>query len=242
LYLTSFFSLSGSHPLNLLLFDIDGTLLRDGGAAGRAYNRAFEEQFSMLPAHVDKHGKTDPSISREIALATLGRELTSDETNRLNARYCELFPGYLEESEAFFVYPGVADLCMRLSGDGLYCLGIQTGNLESTARAKLGKAGLDSFFRFGGYGSDSADRTVLVQMAIERGRAISGRSGSGVIVIGDSPHDIFAGRASGAFTIGVATGKTTAPDLAAAGADAVVEDLTEASGIGEILEAAGGKN
>lgn len=223
----------------LLLFDIDGTLLRDGGAAGRAYNQAFMEQFSVPPAHVDKHGKTDPVISREIALATLGRELTSNETKRMNARYCKLFPGYLEESESFFVYPGVVDLCIRLSGNPSYCLGIQTGNLESTASVKLRKAGLDTFFRFGGYGSDSADRTVLIQMAVERGRAITGWSGGGVIVIGDSPHDILAGRAEGAFTIGVTTGKTAAPDLAAAGADAVVEDLTEASGIGEILKAGG---
>jgi phosphoglycolate phosphatase len=223
--------------IRLVLFDIDSTLLIDGGAAGRAYDHAFKELFDILPAAVDKHGKTDPNITREIARATFGRELEPDEEKRLHSRYCELFPAYLETSGSFRVLRGAWELCAELNGNPSFALGIQTGNIEPCADVKLRRARLDSFFRFGGFGSDAADRTILVSKAIERGKAVTGYDcrKNDVIVIGDSPHDIIAGKCNGAFTIGVTTGKSTAVELAAAGANAVIPDLSETSVLREIL-------
>ncbi len=220
--------------MRLVLFDIDSTLLIDGGAAGRAYNHAFKELFGILPAAVEKHGKTDPNITREIAQATFGRDLAPDEEKRLHCRYCELFPAYLETSGSFLVLQGAFELCAELNGNPSFALGIQTGNFEPCADVKLRRARLESFFRFGGFGSDASDRTILVRKAIERGKAVAGYDcrNNDVVVIGDSPHDILAGKCNGAFTIGVTTGRSTALELTAAGADAVIPDL---SGIQEIL-------
>ena len=223
--------------MKLVLFDIDSTLLKDGGAAHAAFNTAFIELFGSEPAGVDKHGKTDPAIAQETAMATIGRELTEAEAGRLYSRYCELFQDFLEKSKAFYIMNGALELCKRLSSDPSFLLGLQTGNFEINARAKLLKAGLNTYFHFGGFASDSPDRTQLVKIGIDRGFAILGPAvhDAGVFVIGDSLQDVIAGNANNAFTIGVTTGKDSADDFVAANADAIVADLTEASGIYELL-------
>ena len=224
--------------MKLILFDIDSTLLRDGGAAGRAFNQAFVEQFGVTPGHVDKFGKTDGEIAANAAEVTLNRDLTVDEFQRLKERYGELYPLLLAQSTGFILLSGVMELCSSLNDNPLFALGIQTGNFRRQAAIKLERAGLDGFFRFGGYGSDSRERVELVRMAIERGRKTVGKAvnSNDVIVIGDSIHDVKAGKANGAFSVGVATGANNTEELFAAGADTVVEDLTAESGIYGILE------
>ena len=64
--------------------------------------------------------------------------------------------------------PGIEELLPRLAGDGVL-LGIVTGNIESAAHIKLARGDLNRFFAFGGYGSDSRDRTELTKKALERG-------------------------------------------------------------------------
>ncbi len=223
--------------MKLILFDIDSTLLTDGGAATAAFNLAFREIFGVEPVSVDKHGKTDPNILAETAMSTVGREPTETEYGRLQTRYCELFPEFLEKTSAFSLMNGARKLCARLSLAPSCCLGLQTGNFEPCARVKMQKAGLCSFFRFGGFGSDCADRARLVRIAIERGIVTANTThfDATVIVIGDSTHDIIAGNHNNAFTIGVTTGKDCRNDLFAAKAATVVSDLTESSGIYEIL-------
>ena len=230
--------------MKMILFDIDSTLLKDGGASGISFDRAFKEMFSVKPVSIDKHGMTDDVVVRETALATIGRDLTSAEVSSLQARYVELVPECLKKSHSFNVLKGAEALCKKLSLAPNVLLGIQTGNLEPCAWAKLRRAQLDTFFKFGGFGSDSADRTELVRIAIERGCAVAKMpiDKIKIIVIGDSTKDILAGNNNGAFTIGVATGKDSAGDFASAGASANVADLTEASGIYTILHEAMGSS
>ena len=227
--------------MKMILFDIDSTLLKDGGASSASFGQAFKEMFLIAPLSIDKHGKTDPVIARETALATIGRDLTADEGSRLHARYAELLPEYLEKSDSFSVMKGAIELCKRIHSAPAFLLGIQTGNLEPCSWAKLRRARLDAFFGFGGFGSDSSDRTQLVRIAIERGRAVAKAplEEIKIIVIGDSRNDIIAGNDNGAFTIGVATGKDRESDFIAAGASAMVNDLSEKSGIYDILNGSG---
>jgi phosphoglycolate phosphatase-like HAD superfamily hydrolase len=223
--------------MNLILFDIDSTLLHDGGASGAAFERAFEEIFSVVPEKVAKYGRTDPSIARETALITIGRELTEDELSRLNERYINLLPIYLKESKKFRIFDGVFELCETLKMNNSNFIGLQTGNLEVCAWEKLKKAGLDKYFHFGGFGSDSPDRTELVRIAVERGLSASGKTADfvNVFVVGDSPFDIAAGNLNGAFTIGVTTGRNSADELADANASVVVNSLTKESGIYKVF-------
>jgi phosphoglycolate phosphatase-like HAD superfamily hydrolase len=116
--------------------------------------------------------------------------------------------------------PGIEELLVRLTGQGVL-LGIVTGNIESAAHAKLARGDLDRFFSFGGYGSDSRDRTELTEKAIERGGEVAGHAldKAATIAVGDTPRDVSAGHGAGISVVGVATGSYSVEELSAAGAD-----------------------
>jgi phosphoglycolate phosphatase-like HAD superfamily hydrolase len=213
----------------LILFDIDGTLIRDGGAAVSAFDQAFGELFGVSDASstVDKHGRTDLEICRDAARHALDRDLLPEEIEALQARYLDYLPGTLDDCKGYRVLPGVADLCAELARDDRVLLGLQTGNLEPAAWAKLRRGGLTDYFTFGGFGSDSADRSVLVRMAIDRGRSLAPIDASAVFVVGDAPGDILAGRRNRARTVAVGTGLTGLDALRPLKPDYVLPDLSD---------------
>jgi phosphoglycolate phosphatase len=108
-------------------------------------------------------------------------------------------------------------------------LGLATGNVEEAAHIKLSRANLNRFFSFGGYGSDSPDRTELTKKALERGELVSGRTldREHCVSCGDTPRDVEAGHGAGIRVVGVATGEYTVEELLEAGADAAVKSLRE---------------
>ena len=108
-------------------------------------------------------------------------------------------------------------------------LGITSGALEAGAHAKLGRAGLNKYFAFGGYGSDASDRTALTKRAIERAGEVLGHEIdlARTFVVGDTPLDIEAGHGAGAIAIGVGSGKYSRRQLADAGADLALDSLAD---------------
>ena len=115
---------------------------------------------------------------------------------------------------------------------------VLTGNIRSVAEVKLAALGLREWLDLciGAYGDDHEDRTELVHVARRRAAAVHGRSaaefgGTATVVIGDTPLDISAALAAGARAVGVATGSYSADDLAMAGADAVLPDLTDTAAV-----------
>lgn len=171
------------------------------------------------------HGKTDPLIICEIGERALSRPLTEPELQQLLALYARFFAEEIQNATRFRTLPGAQEICRALSKRQDCILGIQTGNLESTAKLKLKRAELEGFFRFGGYASDAPQRREFVQIAIARAHTVASGELRSVVVIGDSLSDVDAGKAAGATTIGVCTGRTTAKEFADAGADHVFSDL-----------------
>ena len=108
-------------------------------------------------------------------------------------------------------------------------LGIVTGALEAAAHIKLARARFDRFFAFGGYGSDSDDRSELTRRAIECAGAILGREldPANVYAVGDTPNDVEAARAVGAVAVGIASGQYSTEELTQAGAEIVLRSLQE---------------
>ncbi|TNF63173.1 MAG: HAD family hydrolase [Deltaproteobacteria bacterium] len=215
----------------IALFDIDGTLLRAGGAGRRAVELALDEVLDDLAENVSLQsvefaGRTDPWIVRT-ALLQYGVAADDALVHEVLRRYVEHLPRQLELASAFEVLPGVLSLLSELSARDDVVLGLGTGNTEPAAYAKLARGGLDSFFAFGGFGSDHTDRTELLRAGLKRGLAragaLSGRAH--VVVIGDTPHDVAAARAIGALCVAVSTGGYDGASLEAAGATVVVSDL-----------------
>ena len=108
-------------------------------------------------------------------------------------------------------------------------LGLTTGNVEEAAHIKLARPNLNRYFAFGGYGSDSPDRTELTRKALERARFRLGAHPRQrpQLSCGDTPRDVDAGHGAGIRVVGVATGEYTAEELIEAGADAAIHSLVE---------------
>lgn len=203
--------------MNLLLFDIDGTLLLSGGAGNRAMDRTFSFLYGVPGATEgrDFSGMTDPAILRNLFLHFHRRDCTEEELKEMARAYLGFLKEEVQTSPNFRVLPGVVELLRHLSGRRDVLLGIATGNLRSGARIKLRRAGLSTCFRFGAYGSDSEDRPRIVALAIERGKDLVGGGSNQHLsfVIGDTPLDIKAGKRAGALTIAVATGTKSLEEL-----------------------------
>lgn len=215
----------------IALFDIDGTLLRAGGAGRRAVELALGEVLDELDGEVSLQsvefaGRTDPWIVRA-ALMQYGVDADDDLIHEVLQRYVAHLPRELERADAFEVLPGVLALLSELSDREDLVLGLGTGNTEPAAYAKLARGGLDSFFPFGGFGSDHAERPEVLRTALHRGLERTGvqMEDARVVVIGDTPHDVVAARAIGARCVAVSTGSYEPSALEAAGASVVVSDL-----------------
>ena len=220
--------------MKLLLFDIDQTLVNTGGAGLRALDRACYKLFTLEKAMdgISPHGKTDPAIVREILRVRLG--LASDPTvpDQI-ASTLEAYGGFLKEevrtSPTYRVLPGILSLLGEMFPRKDVMLGLATGNIELGARIKLDRGDLNRYFTFGGFGSDSEDRTELVRRAAEKAADKNGApiAPSNTFVIGDTPLDIDAGKRAGFKTVGVATGSYSVEQLLTAGPTIAVQDLEQ---------------
>ncbi|MDA8320199.1 MAG: HAD hydrolase-like protein [Actinomycetota bacterium] len=118
---------------------------------------------------------------------------------------------------------------------------VLTGNIRALAEAKLAPLGLTCYLdlEIGAYGNEHEIRSELVHLARARAAAADGTDfgGRATVLIGDTPLDVAAALATGARAIGVATGMFTAGQLAEAGADVVLPDLTDT---GRLLAALAG--
>ncbi len=197
----------------LVLFDIDGTLITDGGAARAAFTHALKCVFGYDGdlRRYDFSGRTDPQITIMVL-----RDAGWSEPE-IAARFTELWREYLDglsrnaTPDRVHALPGIPELLEALSG--MVTLGLLTGNIEAGARLKLAPPGLNDYFPFGAFGSDSANREDLPPIAIER--AGYPFSGEDVVIIGDSIYDIRCGIPYDATTIAIASGKTSAETLRA---------------------------
>jgi phosphoglycolate phosphatase len=212
----------------LLLFDIDGTLLR-GGPAKSAFLRAMSLVFGTdgLAGGIDFSGKTDPQIARELLR---GAGFADPE---IDAGFPDLWSAYLDELERWLpdhpmtVLPGVRPLLEHLKDEDGVAMGLLTGNIVDGARLKLGSVGLMDYFSIGSYGSDSEIREDLLAVALRRASRNWGLMfhPSTVVVVGDTPRDVACGKHGGTRTVAVATGRFPAQSLAEAGADTVLQDF-----------------
>jgi phosphoglycolate phosphatase-like HAD superfamily hydrolase len=221
---------ASSRGVLAILFDIDGTLITTGGASSVAWHRAFADLYgiSVNVSEFTHAGMTDPEVGRLSFTGVFGHDPDPRELAALMAKRLGHLPAAVAESTGYRVLPGVAELLPSLVSRG-YLLGLTTGLVESAAHIKLARGDLDKYFHVGGYGSDSADRTELTRLGIQRAGVVLGTTidPHQVWVVGDTPLDIAAAHGAGAIAIGVASGGYTTEALCEAGADHVLSALTD---------------
>jgi phosphoglycolate phosphatase-like HAD superfamily hydrolase len=208
----------------LVLWDIDGTLVRTAGHGRFAFEEAFRAVVGRDPEPVDFAGRTD----RQIALTML-----SGEHDHL-PRVLEELAGALElRKEAMaaegYAYPGVPEVLEALHRRDDVIQSLLTGNIQSNAVVKLSAFGLERWLDFdvGAYGSDThEERSDLVAVARQRAAAKYGEP-TGAVLVGDTPLDVRAARDAGARAVAVATGFADPDALRASAPDAYLDDLSD---------------
>jgi phosphoglycolate phosphatase len=216
--------------VRLVLFDIDGTLIRTGGAGVRAFEKTFATEFNLPGATdgINFSGRTDPSIVRE-AFQKYGIEPTRDHFAQFYDRYVFWLEHLLHQLDGA-PCPGVQEFIAQLHAlPHPPLLGLLTGNIRLGAEIKLRHYDLWEHFHTGGFGDDHEDRNKLAKIAMDRGGRMIGRAmdGDEVLVIGDTARDIECGKAIGARVVGVGTGLYPAAELKAYEPRWAVGDLTE---------------
>ena len=215
--------------MKLLLFDIDGTLVKPIGS-GREHIEYVLSKLCGKPISTERvsfSGRTDPQILEEtLTLAGLEPKQISDLLPVALARYSDHATYASNE-----VHPsdGVRALLEHLRTIETVQLALLTGNVRLTAYRKLAAARMDHLFPFGAFGCDHADRNRLPAIAAARALEYCGRAfpGHEIVIIGDSVHDITCGLDIGALSVAVATGYTSYQDLKSANPDVLLRDLTD---------------
>lgn len=218
---------AGSGPTSrprLVLFDLDGTVLTFEGSSpgpGRAaLARAMRDLHGVEGATdgLRLAGGTNRGLARQMLLRS-GLHDDDDAIGRVLSSYVSNLKGILDGRR----YRPIGDVhgtVATLRARGV-AIGVATGNVRGGARLKLASAGLDATFdlALGAFGCDAEARAEIVRLAATRCAA---GGYAEVIVVGDTEHDVSAGRALGARVVGVAIDARARAELEAAGADAIV--------------------
>jgi phosphoglycolate phosphatase-like HAD superfamily hydrolase len=221
----------------LVLWDVDYTLVNAGGLGTRLYEAVFREMFGReLLAVAPKAGRTD----RAIVLDTLALAGIPDPFGHVDGFLAELARQVLlldgQAGSVVAALPGAAQAVAALAAPGLAAPGrvyqsVLTGNIRPLAELKLRAAGLGDGLNFdaGAYGDAHEVRAELVDVARHAAGLAFGCdfAGPATVLVGDTPLDVAAALTAGARAVGVATGSFSPAQLAAAGAHAVLPDLTD---------------
>mgnify|MGYP000173027468 CR=1 FL=1 len=201
----------------LVLFDIDGTLLRRSGPAHRRALERAVERVAGVAVSIDGipvAGMLDRDILLEMfARAGLGRAAALRKLDAAGRTAENIFVRNCPDLRRK-VCPGVRRLLRALARRGVPC-GLVTGNLERIAWTKMRRAGLDGFFRLGAFSGDGPTRAALLRTAMARARRAGlVRRDARVVYVGDHPNDIKAAREAGVRIVAVGTGVVNGTDLA----------------------------
>jgi phosphoglycolate phosphatase len=212
----------------LVLFDIDGTLIR---RAGQHHREALVEAIRRT-AGVETTTEGVPvagMLDRDILATMMARAGMSPGAIR------KAMPTVVQRAQAIYVRtapdlarkvcPGVRRTLLRLERRGAV-IGLVTGNLSRIGWKKMERAGLRPYFRFGAFAELAKDRAGLVRVAIRLARRHRwiGRE-SRISLIGDHPNDVRAAQANGIRAIAVATGLASMEELRSHAPDVILPDL-----------------
>ncbi len=224
----------------LLLFDIDGTLIRSNGAGRLTLAYALERLFGTVGPleSYNMSGKTDPRIISDL-LTAIG--VTSKEINKHLPAIYELMAEHgqkIFKDKEMMACVGVPEMLARLATRDDVVVGLLTGNSQLTAPLKLSAAGIDPLqFTVGAYGSDAMDRNELPAIGMARARQLTGGEfdGTNTIIFGDTPADILCARAGKATAVAVASGWHSAATLADYQPDHLFDNLGDTDYVIKVL-------
>ena len=238
----------------LILWDVDRTLLVGGGVGVEAYAAAFTAVTGHpWRAQLVAAGRTDRTLTPELfaahglALAPAGAAPVPGAVaiEDFFDRYAAEFTARAHRMpEVGTLLPGVTEVLSALAARDDVVQTLVTGNIRAIGVGKVTAFGVDRFLDLtgGGWGDDPhtvrADLVRLARQRAEEDRAAAGHgpfADADVLVVGDTVHDVTAAREAGVVAVAVATGPATEAELAGAGADHVLADLSDTAAVVRLL-------
>ncbi|MFQ3597708.1 MAG: HAD hydrolase-like protein [Chloroherpetonaceae bacterium] len=201
----------------LVLFDIDGTLLRVRGISRQSLIDALREVFGTegSAATHDFAGKLDSVIIKEVMRASgLSDQDIQKGFEEAKRRYIRNFKQHAQRDH-IEVMVGIYELVEKLAREEHVVLSLLTGNFEESGRHKLALPELNDYFEFGAFADDADTRNDLPAVAVQRAFERTGIrfTGKDVVIIGDTEHDVKCARVLNSKCIAVATGHYTVAQL-----------------------------
>ena len=232
--------------MRILLWDIDGTLIRSTRPGGyKLYTiPVLEELFGTSGGLADLHvsGMTDLQIFVE-ALGNHGvtHEDLRERIHVLSERLTAEARKVTSNGGNFFeLLPGVRETLEALENHPRYRSALLTGNIEPMAYLKMELVGLEKYFNLpGAFGDESHNRRDLPALAADRIRKHLqlDLAPEQFIVIGDTPNDIDCARHFGARAVAVGTGRFYSNDeLLEHAPDKFLADLSDPAAVIKTLD------
>ena len=212
-------------PSELLVFDLDGTLVDSSADLSAAVNHSLRAlTLAELPIS-DITGFIGDGLNLLLIRALRAATGASDPAPTLVADAAREFRGFygqhlLDQTRSM---PG-ADEILRACGEKKKA--VVTNKPYAFTITILNGLGLAHHFNFVA-GGDTFPERKPDPMPLLRTAGALGADPARSAMIGDGPQDIAAGRAAGFFTVGLSSGLRGRRELVEAGADLVVEDLFE---------------
>jgi phosphoglycolate phosphatase-like HAD superfamily hydrolase len=230
--------LKASNEKKLVLFDIDGTLIRKGRAHRKAFIRAFKEVVNVKLKSNDFGNRYQGFTDTGIIYDLMKRHNITKKKGTVK-KIMAVMVREFESSDlsGMMLIDGVADALKELSKHDNIIIGLVTGNLESIAYGKLKHFNIREYFLLGGFGHISDVRSKLIIDAIGQTKKRFGNiAKSNVFVVGDTPRDILAAKEAGVKVIAVATGHVSSRELRSHNPDHLLEDLKNTKKLLEVIQ------
>lgn len=215
----------------LFLFDIDKTLIDSSKVKDeKAFPEAIKNVYGVYASlsDIEPHGMTDQQIIVELASIGISKKEARD---KIKACMDEMHEIYMENVDDEEVIPinGSEEILRDLYDENV-SLCLVTGNIESIGREKLRQSGLNKFFPVGGFGDNGTERSELVDIAVKQAEKEFETQFDEVVLIGDSPKDIKAGKKSAVKTVAVTMGVYSKRELEKHKPDLIIESWEDTTG------------
>ena len=201
-----------------ILFDLDGTLADTVPFILESVRHAFEGH-GRCPTDAEWIAGIGTPLRTQLASFARAPEDVQPLFDRYRAYWLE---HHDRETRCF---PGALEAVEALSRDG-HPIGIVTAKIEQGAHRTLRHTGLSPFVR-AVVGADSCANAKPHPEPVLLALTRLGYPPSEAVLIGDSPHDVAAGKAAGAIAVAALWGACGRDALAAAGADRFLADVSD---------------
>ncbi len=224
--------------MNLLVFDIDGTLTATNEVDTRCFARAFLETFGIAldtSWHIYPH-RTDSGIISHSFAQHFGRAPTAVELDLFRERFLILLEReWRAGPQNFAAIAGAARVLTRIAEQRNYALALATGGWRVSALFKLEKAGIPIVGLPAAFADDAAEREAIARIAIARARIHHQQQFERIILVGDSDCDVTTAARLGLGFVGIAADTNDAV-LRTAGAQFVLRDYEDFATFMEAVE------